>query len=159
MKSTLKIKRDRCKVTIRKRPDPFTCLVYAGIFVCIVLFPIFFGEVVRQPVFIGLYTALIVGNIAMFVALFFGKITLDTDRRELCVYRPFPCKKTFDEVKAVRTYRDESDAEGSDIYKVIIVFTKGKEVALRTTSDEQSKELAEILKALLHSECESLKAV
>ena len=88
----------------------------------------------------------------MFVSVFFGKVVLDADKREINIYNL--CREThrFDELKELKSFFETGDSEGgSDTHKVLFIFTNGYKSELQTTSKEQTKELIEMLNTFIYS--------
>lgn len=151
-KSKLNIVRSENKITIKKRVDVSNCVLFTGIFLSGVLLPIIFEKLRDIEFFWVIYAICMLMNIAHFTSIFFGKIVVDSDKREISIYNL--CREThrFDDVKELKSFFEQGDSEGGmDIHKVLLILTNGHKAELRTTSKEQTQELIETLKSIIYS--------
>ncbi len=151
-KSNLNIVRNENIMTIKKKPDIFNCVVFTMVFLAGILLPIIFGKLRDIPLFWVVYTFCMLTNIATFTSTFFGKVVVDSDKREINIYNL--CKETysFDELKELKSFFEAGDSDGGmDTHKVLFIFTNGHKSELQTTSKEQTQELIEILKSIIYS--------
>ena len=151
-KSKLRIVRSENKITIKKRPDISNCVSFTMTFGACIFLPIYFEKLRDIPLFWGFFALCMLTNIAMFVSVFFGKVVLDADKREINIYNL--CREThrFDELKELKSFFETGDSEGgSDTHKVLFIFTNGYKSELQTTSKEQTKELIEMLNTFIYS--------
>ena len=81
-KSKLNIIQNENKITIKKKPDVSNCVIFTGIFLAGILLPIVFEEIRDIPLFWGVYAICMLTNIATFTSTFFGKVVVDSDKRE-----------------------------------------------------------------------------
>lgn len=89
-------------------------------------------------------------NIATFTSTFFGKVVVDSKKREINIYNL--CRETyrFDELKELNSFFREGDSDGGmDTYKVLFIFTNGHKSELQTTSKEQTQELIDVLNGVI----------
>lgn len=151
-KSNLNIIRNDNKITIKKKPEVAHCVIFAMIFLAGILLPIIWEELRDIELFWVVYAFCMLTNIATFASVFFGKIVVDSDKREINIYNL--CRKTyrFDDVKELKSFFEEGDSDGGmDTHKVLFIFTNGHKSELRTISKEQTQELIEILKSIIYS--------
>ena len=151
-KSKLNIIRNENKITIKKKPDVSNCVIFAGVFLAGVLLPIIFEEIRDIPLFWGVYAICMLTNIATFTSVFFGKVVVDSDKREINIYNL--CRETyrFDELKELKSFFQEGDSDGGmDTHKVLFVFTNGYKSEIQTTSREQTQELIEVINEIIYS--------
>ena len=148
-KSSLSIVREENRVVIKKKPDAGRCVEFAIIFAAGVSFPIVFEELRSSTLFWVFYVICMWVNVAAFLSVFLGKIVVDPDAKEICLYNL--CKEThrFDEIKELKPLFDEGDPEGPDTYKVRFIFKDGKRSELETASREQAEELIELLHSVI----------
>ena len=152
MKSSLNIIRDENQITIKKKPDVSNCIIFAGIFLSGILLPILFEKLRDIPLFWVVYAFCMLTNIATFASIFFGKIVVDADKREINIYNL--CRETFrfDELKEIKSFFEEGDSDGGmDTHKVLFIFTSGYKTDIQTTSKEQTQELIELLNSIIFS--------
>ncbi len=151
-KGNLNIVRDKNTITIKKKPDIAHCVIFAMIFLAGILLPIIFGKLRDIPLFWVVYTFCMLTNIATFTSTFFGKVVVDSDKREINIYNL--CKETysFDELKELKSFFEAGDSDGGmDTHKVVFIFTNGHKSELQTTSKEQTQELIETLDSIIYS--------
>lgn len=101
-KSKLNIIRSENKITIKKKPDISNCVIFTMVFLAGILLPIIFERLRDIELFWVVYALCMLTNIAKFVSLFFGKIVVDSDKREINnIYNL--CRETyrFDELKSL----------------------------------------------------------
>lgn len=149
-KSNLNIIRNDNKITIKKKPEVAHCVIFAMVFLAGILLPIIFEEIRDIPLFWGVYAICMLTNIATFTSTFFGKVVVDSEKREINIYNL--CRETyrFDELKELKSFFEEGDSDGGiDTHKVLFIFTNGHKSELRTTSKEQTKELIDVLNGVI----------
>ena len=133
-----KIIRSENKITIKKFADRFHIVFLAIIFGCGVLVPIVFANLRSLALFWALYAICMLGNVGWFASASFGKIVLDSEKREIHIYDWFRETYRFDEIRGLRLFFQEGDSEGgSDINKVLFLL------ANRCNSRVEMKELRE----------------
>lgn len=150
-RSNLKIIRNGNKITIKKKPDVAHSVIFAAIFLAGILFPIIFKELKKIELFFVVYGLCMLMNIATFASVFFGKVVLDSDKREINIYNL--CRETysFDDIKELKSFFEKGDSDGGmDTHKVLFIFTNGRS-ELQTTSKDQTQELIEILNSIIYS--------
>ena len=149
-KSKLNIIQNENKITIKKKPDVSICVIFAGVFLAGILLPIIFEEMRDIPLFWGVYAICMLTNIATFISTFFGKVVVDSEKREINIYNL--CRETyrFDELKELKSFFQEGDSDGGmDIHKVFFIFTNGHKSEIQTTSKEQTQELIDVLNGVI----------
>ncbi|MBQ8344027.1 MAG: hypothetical protein IJY41_02440 [Clostridia bacterium] len=149
-KSKLIIVQNENKITIKKKPDVSNCVIFTGIFLAGILLPIIFEEMRDIPLFWGLYAICMLTNIATFTSTFFGKVVVDSEKREINIYNL--CRETyrFDELKELKSFFQEGDSDGGmDTHKVLFIFTNGHKSEIQTTSKEQTQELIDVLNGVI----------
>lgn len=149
-KAAITIVQDKGKITISKKVDVVHCIIFATVFVAGILLPIFFNGFRNVAAFWVVYAICMLTNISLFLSVFFGKITVDSGNREMCIYNL--CKETyrFDEIQEIKPYFDPGDSEGGmDTHKVIFVFKSGHKSELRTASSQQTAEIIDLLKPII----------
>lgn len=149
-KSKLNIIQNENKITIKKKPDVSNCVIFAGVFLAGILLPIIFEEIRDISLFWGVYAICMLTNIATFTSIFFGKVVVDSEKREINIYNL--CRETyrFDELNELKSFFEEGDSDGGiDTHKVLFIFTNGHKSELRTTSEEQTKELIDMLNRVI----------
>lgn len=149
-KSKLNIIQNENKISIKKKLDIFNCVIFAGIFLAGILLPIIFEKLRDIPLFWIFYAICMLTNIARFTSTFFGKVVVDSEKREISIYNL--CRETyrFDELKELRSFFQEGDSDGGmDIHKVLFIFTNGHKSEIQTTSKEQTQELIDVLNGVL----------
>ena len=149
-KSRLNIVQNENTTIIKKKPNIWDCIIFAMIFIAGILLPILYDGLRSLELFWVAYVLCMLMNIATFASLFFGKIVLDSDKRELYIYNL--CRETyrFDEVKEIKSFFEEGDADGGmDTHKVLFVFTNGHKSELRTSCQEQTEELVKLLNSII----------
>ena len=149
-KSRLNIIRNEGKITIKKRPDVSNCVIFSVVFLAGILLPVMFEELRDIPLFWVVYAFCMLTNIATFTSTFFGKVVVDSKKREINIYNL--CRETyrFDELKELNSFFREGDSDGGmDTYKVSFIFTNGHKSELQTTSKEQTQELIDVLNGVL----------
>ncbi|MBO7304929.1 MAG: hypothetical protein J6V09_06875 [Clostridia bacterium] len=151
-KSKLNIIRNENKITIKKKPDIFNCVIFTMVFLAGILLPIIWEELRDIELFWVVYAFFMLTNIATFTSVFFGKVVVDSDKREINIYNL--CRETyrFDELKELKSFFEEGDSDGGmDTHKVLFVFTNGHKSEIQTTSKEQTQELIEVLNEIIYS--------
>jgi len=149
-KSKLIIVQNESKITIKKKPDVSNCVIFAGVFLAGILFPIIFEEMRDIPLFWVFYAICMLTNIATFASVFFGKVVVDSKKREINIYNL--CREThrFDELKELKSFFQEGDSDGGmDTHKVLFIFTNGHKSEIQTTSKEQTQELIDVLNGVI----------
>ena len=149
-KSKLNIIQNENKITIKKKPDVSNCVIFAGVFLAGILLPIIFEEIRDIPLFWGVYAICMLTNIATFTSTFFGKVVVDSEKREINIYNL--CREThsFDELKELKNFFQEGDSDGGmDTHKVLFIFTNGHKSEIQTTSKEQTQELIDVLNGVI----------
>lgn len=149
-KAAITIVQDKGKITISKKVDVVHCIIFATVFVAGILLAIFFDGFRNVAAFWVVYAICMLTNISLFLSVFFGKITVDSGNRKMCIYNL--CKETyrFDEIQEIKPYSDPGDSEGGmDTHKVIFVFKSGHKSELRTTSSQQTAEIIDLLKPII----------
>lgn len=148
-KSRLTIQEEQNKITIKKKADVGNCFLFTLVFACGVLLPILFESVREINFFWGVWAVCMLSNIAMFLSVFFGKIVVDSEKREINIYNF--CRETyrFDDIREFKYFCDDSDPEGPDRYKVLFIFTNGRKSEIETASKEQTEELIELLNGMI----------
>ena len=103
-KSKLNIIQNENKITIKKKTDVSNCVIFAGVFLAGILLPIIFGELRDVPLFWVVYAFCMLANIAKFTSTFFGKVVIDSEKREINIYNL--CRETyrFDELKELKSF-------------------------------------------------------
>ena len=88
-------------------------------------------------------------SLSAFLSVFFGKIVVDSQKKEISIYNF--CRETyaFTEIREFKSFCDESDPEGPNRYKVRFCFTNGRRTEIETASREQTEELIELLNGLI----------
>ena len=145
-KSKLNIIRIENKITIKKKPDVSNCVVFSMVFLAGILLPVMFEEFRDIPLFWVVYAFCMLTNIVTFISTFFGKVVVDSGKREINIYNL--CRKTyrFDELKELKGFFQEGDSDGGmDIHKVLFIFINGHKSEIQTTSKEQTQELIDVL--------------
>ena len=148
--SRLNIIRNEGKITIKKKPDVSNCVIFSVVFLAGILLPVMFEELRDIPLFWVVYAFCMLTNIATFTSTFFGKVVVDSKKREIDIYNL--CRETyrFDELKELNSYFREGDSDGGmDTYKVLFIFTNGHKSELQTTSKEQTQELIDVLNGVI----------
>ncbi|MBQ7365090.1 MAG: hypothetical protein IJW46_05790 [Clostridia bacterium] len=151
-KSNLIITRHDNKITIKKKPEVAHCVIFTMVFLAGIFLPIVLDELRDVELFWVVYAFCMLTNIATFTSVFFGKIVVDSDKRELNIYNL--CRETypFEDVKELKSFFKEGDSDGGmDTHKVLFIFTNGHQSELQTTSQEQTQELMELLKSMIYS--------
>lgn len=152
-KSKLIIIRNDRIITIKKKPDIAQCFIFAMALLAGILLPIVFEWIRAFAAFWVIFAICILTGIVEFVSVFFGKIVLDTDKREIKICNFYRKTYRFDDVKELKSFFKEGDVEGRlDTHKVLIIFTDGHQSGLRTTSKEQTQELIETLNSIISSQ-------
>ena len=149
-KSKLNVIRNENKITIKKKPDVSNCVIFATVFLAGILLPIIFEKIRDNPLFWVVYAICMLTNIATFISTFFGKVVVDSEKREINVYNL--CRETyrFDELKELKSFFREGDSDGGmDTHKVLFVFTNGYKSEIQTTSKEQTQELMDVLNGII----------
>ena len=149
-KSKLIIVQNESKITIKKKPDVSNCVIFAGVFLAGILFPIIFEEMRDIPLFWVFYAICMLTNIATFASVFFGKVVVDSKKREINIYNL--CREThrFDELKELKSFFQEGDSDGGmDTHKVLFIFTNGHKSEIQTASKEQTQELIDVLNGVI----------
>jgi len=149
-KSKLDIIQSENKITIKKKPDIFNCVIFAGVFLAGILLPIIFGELRDVSLFWVFYAFCMLTNIVNFTSVFFGKVVVDSGKREINIYNL--CRETyrFDELKELKSFFQEGDSDGGmDTHKVLFIFTNGHKNEIQTTSKEQTQELIDVLNGVI----------
>ena len=149
-KSKLNIIQNENKITIKKKTDVSNCVIFAGVFLAGILLPIVFEEIRDIPLFWGAYAICMLTNIATFTSTFFGKVVVDSEKREINIYNL--CRETyrFDELKELKSFFQEGDSDGGmDTHKVVFIFTNGHKSEIQTTSKEQTQELIDVLNRVI----------
>ena len=149
-KSNLNIIQSGNKITVKKKPDISNCVIFTMIFLAGILLPVIWEELRDIPLFWVFYAFCMLTNIAKFMLVFFGKVVVDSDKREIYIYNL--CRETyrFDELKELKSFFEEGDPDGGmDTHKVLFVFTKGHKSEIQTTSKEQTQELIEVLNGVI----------
>ena len=145
-KSKLNIIQSENKITIKKKPDVSHCVIFLVVFLAGFLLPIFFEELRDITLFWVVYAFCMLTNIAIFTSAFFGKVVVDSKKREINIYNLYRETYRFDELKELKSFFQEGDSEGGmDTHKVLFIFTNGHESELQTTSKEQTQELIDVL--------------
>lgn len=150
-KSRLTIREDQNKIIIRKKADIGNCATFALIFVCGILLPILFESVREINYFWGVWAVCMLSSAARFLSVFFGKIVVDSEKKEISIYNFSRETYAFDDIRELKVFSDESDPEGPDRYKLLFLFTNGRKSEIETASKEQTKELAELLNGMVLS--------
>ena len=151
-KSRLNIIRNEDKITIKKKPDVSNCVIFSVVFLAGILLPVMFEELRDIPLFWVVYAFCMLTNIATFTSTFFGKVVVDSKKREINIYNL--CRETyrFDELKELKSFFKGGDSDGGmDTHKVLFVFTNGHKSKIQTTSKEQTQELIEVLNEIIYS--------
>ena len=149
-KSRLNIIRNEGKITIKKKPDVSNCVIFSVVFLAGILLPVMFEELRDIPLFWVVYAFCMLTNIVTFISTFFGKVVVDSKKREINIYNL--CRETyrFDELKELNSFFREGDSDGGmDTYKVLFIFTNGHKSELQTTSKEQTQELIDVLNGII----------
>ena len=149
-KSKLNIIQNENEITIKKRVDASNCLIFSMIFLAVILLPILFEKLRVIPLFWVFYTLCMLTNITTFTSVFFGKVVVNSDKREIRIYNL--CREVyhFDELKELKSFFQEGDSEGGmDTHKVLFIFTNGHKSEIRTTSKEQTQELIDALNGVI----------
>ena len=149
-KSKLSIIQNENKITIKKKPDVSNFVIFAGVFLAGILLPIIFEEMRDIPLFWVFYAICMLTNIAAFKSTFFGKVVVDSEKREINIYNL--CRETyrFDELKELKSFFQEGDSDGGmDTHKVLFIFTNGRKSEIQTTSKEQTQELIDVLNGVI----------
>lgn len=151
-KSKLNIIQGENKITIRKKPDIYSLGFFTMIFLAGILLPIIFEKLRDIPLFWVVDVFCMLTNIATFTSIFFGKVVVDSDKREINIYNL--CKETysFNELKELKSYFEVGDSDGGiDTHKVVFVFANGHKSELQTASKEQTQELIKVLNGAIFS--------
>ena len=149
-KSRLNIIQSENKAVIKKKPDIEQCVIFAAVFLVGVLFPVIFERARDIPLFWGLYAICMLINIAIFTSIFFGKVVVDSEKREINIYNL--CRETyrFDELKELKSFFQEGDSDGGmDTHKVLFIFTNGHKSEIQTAGKEQTQELIDVLNGVI----------
>ena len=148
-KSKLNIIQNENKITIKKKPDVLNCVIFAGVFLAGILLPIIFEEMRNIPLFWVVYAFFMLANIAKFTSTFFGKVVVDSEKREINIYNL--CRETyrFDELKELKSFFQEGSDGGMDTHKVLFIFTNGHKSEIQTISKEQTQELIDVLNGVI----------
>ena len=149
-KSKLNIIRNENEITIKKKPDVSNCVVFAMVFLAGILLPVMFEEFRDIPLFWVVYAFCMLTNIVTFISTFFGKVVVDSGKREINIYNL--CRETyrFDELKELKSFFQEGDSDGGmDTHKVLFIFTNGHKSEIQTTSKEQTQELIDMLNGVI----------
>ena len=151
-KSNLNIIQSGNKITIKKMPDILNCVIFTMVFLAGILLPIIWEELRDIPLFWVVYAFCMLTNIAKFILVFFGKVVVDSDKREINIYNLCREIYRFDELKELKSFFKEGDSDGGmDTHKVLFVFTNGHKSEIQTTSKEQTQELIEVLNEIIYS--------
>lgn len=148
-KSRLNIIQSENKTVIKKKPDIVQCVIFAAIFLVVVLFPVISERARGIPLFWVFYTFCMWANIAKFLSVLFGKIVVDTDKKEISIYNLCRETRRFDEIKELKIIAEDDDPEGLDTYKVCILFKSGHKNELETADREQAEEILELLNPII----------
>ena len=149
-KSNLNIIRNDNKITIKKKPEVAHCVIFAMVFLAGILLPIIWEELRDIPLFWVVYAFCMLTNISKFILVFFGKIVVDSDKREINIYNLCREIYRFDELKELKSFFEEGDSDGGmDTHKVLFVFTNGYKSEIQTTSKEQTQELIDVLNGVI----------
>ena len=149
-KSRLNIIRNEGKITIKKKPNVSNCVIFSVVFLAGILLPVMFEELRDIPLFWVVYAFCMLTNIATFTSTFFGKVVVDSKKREINIYNL--CRETyrFDELKELNSFFREGDSDGGmDTHKVLFIFANGHKSELQTTSKEQTQELIDVLNGVI----------
>ena len=149
-KSRLNIIRNEGKITIKKKPDVSNCVIFSVVFLAGILLPVMFEELRDIPLFWVVYAFCMLTNIVTFTSVFFGKVVVDSKKREISIYNLWRKAYRFDELKELNSFFREGDSDGGmDTYKVLFIFTNGHKSELQTTSKEQTQELIDMLNGVI----------
>ena len=149
-KSRLNIIRNEGRITIKKKPDVSNCVIFSVVFLAGILLPVMFEELRDIPLFWVVYTFCMLTNIVIFTSVFFGKVVVDSKKREISIYNLWRKAYRFDELKELNSFFQEGDSDGGmDTYKVLFIFTNGHKSELQTTSKEQTQELIDVLNGVI----------
>lgn len=149
-KSTLKVIHRENKITIRKCVELSHFIIFSIVFLCGILLPIVFDQLRSHSLFWVVYAVCMLTNISLFVSAFFGKIVVDTDRKEIGIYDWCSEKYRFDEIQGLRHFFQEGDSEGGpDIHKVLLLLADGGQGEFRVGSRDQAAELIERLTPII----------
>lgn len=148
-KSKLNVSQNGNVTTIKKKPDASSCIIFALVILAGILLPVLYGELRDSSLFWIVLTACMLTNAAWFLSVFFGKIIVDADKRELNICNL--CRETygFDEVKTIKSCFQEGVDGGMDTHKILFTFKNGQKNELQTTSKEQTEELIELLTSMI----------
>ena len=146
--SKLKITEKDNIITVKKRADIPHCIIFASILIAGIFLPIYFEKLRGIAAFWIVFVLCMIVNTASFVSLFFGKIIIDSEKKEISIYNL--CKEThrFDEVDEIQSFSDPR-SEGFDSYKIIFIYKNGYRNELNTTSRKQTEELTELLDPII----------
>lgn len=148
-KSRLNIIQSENKTVIKKKPDALYCVIFALIFLAVLSMPFIFESARDLPLFWVFFTFCLWGNLASFLSVFFGKIVVDTDKKEISIYNLCRETRRFDEIKELKIIVEDDDPEGPDTYKVCFLFKNGHKNELETADREQAEEIVELLNAII----------
>ena len=151
-KSKLYVVQSENTITIKKKPDASNCVIFALTFLAGILLPVIFEKFRDVPLFWVVYAFCMLTNIAKFILVFFGKIVVNSDKREINIYNLCREIYRFDELKELKSFFEEGDSDGGmDTHKVLFVFTNGYKSEIQTTSKEQTQELIEVINEIIYS--------
>jgi hypothetical protein len=151
-KSRLTIVRSENKMTIKKKAGITYRIVFAGLLLAGILLPICINWSKNAEIFWVGYAVGAYATIVWFASVFYSKIVIDSNKKEISIY-DF-CKETyrFNEVKEVKGFYKEGDPDGGrDISKVVFLLADGRRSEFETGSQAQTEELIAVLNKILFS--------
>ena len=149
-KSKLRIITEEGRITIKKKVDLGTCIIFAVVFLCGVLLPLLFEGVREVPIFWVVYTLCMLGNVFSFSRLLLGKIVIDSAQKELSIHHFRKATYRFDAITDIKSYFKVGDPDGGmDEHKIVFTFSNGRKSELRTTSTAQTEELVELVSSIV----------
>ena len=130
-------------ITVKKKPYASDLTVCALVTLACIIFPFIFGEMLRSPIFILFFAAILISNAVYIIRLLSGKITVDTKKRLITVYSPFPTAYCIDDITEIKSLIDQRDE--AEIYELVLVMKNGSSVTFRTSCPEQTERIIGIL--------------
>jgi|GEM_PF-3073469 len=130
-KSKLNVSQNGNVTTIKKKPDASSCIIFALVILAGILLPVLYGELRGSFLFWIVLTACMLTNAAWFLSVFFSKIIVDADKRELNICNL--CRETysFDEVKTIKSCFQEGVDGGMDTHKILFAFKNGQKTSCK----------------------------
>ena len=137
---TLKIEELDGKIVIRKKPQISSVFYTTLIMVGTLAWPSIYNGQNKIATIFCIFAIII--NILLTVSIYFGKIVVDKNERNVTVYTPFKYSKSFEDI-------DEIDVFSGRRNVVVFNFNNGKDCTFHLGTKNQAKEVDDLLKKLI----------